>query len=111
LVLTITAVPLEPLASEVDEYGLDDVELVCAAAGVAELVLEVLAVLLLLPQALSATAAERAAVTARCFATSTPVVRSGWLSATYRRTDAPAATTFPAADSHQFGPAQRAASA
>jgi hypothetical protein len=108
LVLTITAVPLEPLAPEVDEYGLDDVELVCAAAGAAALVLVfVLAVLLLLPQALSATAAERAAVTARCFATSTPVVRSGWLSATYRRTDAPAATTFPAAGL----PAQRAASA
>jgi hypothetical protein len=99
LLLTVTAAPPEPVAAEAedppdDEYGPDELDVdVCAAAGVAaELVLDVLAVFLLLPQALSATAAVRAAVTARCFATSSPVVRAiGCLPPT----DARARATFP----------------
>jgi hypothetical protein len=103
LVLTVTAAPAEPLAAEVedvpDEYG-PDFDVVCAAAGVAaELVLDVLALFLLLPHALSANAAIRADVTARCFATSTPVVCSicCLLRTDLLLTDARPRATFPLA--------------
>src|SRR2546427_12485206 len=104
LVLTLTAAPLAPVAAEdppEDEYGPDDVD-VCAAAGVAaKPVLDVLALFLLLPQALSATAAVRAAVTARCLLTSSPVVRARL--AVCPRTDARRRATFPRSSSRTPG--------